>query len=316
MPRKNNNIRPENAIIYDYIFSGKNTDILNLDIKVNNLFLGLTSRADIAQQSKEVIAGRSQVKPENRNITDNKTTLAIVRNKQPITRVPRSADEVNNMGNTPHKGEAGSSKRMEDRQEFHKTLCDLHGVSMMHTEMKIRGNPDLLKSYNIETIPPHLKLAGSIKEFLALSANDLNGKATAWEYKISSSGNSKPTAKAGASITDSHLKHRAYINELVAPAQEYLKAVKNGTPKKSFIAQGTFVKINIYGPSEYPFSLDDLSNFRTQLFYDSWYILTDITNTWVNGEFEQQLTLRTYDIYGENSMTPQDKPDNTAAQKI
>ena len=30
MPRKGNDVRPENAIIYDYIFSGKNTDILKI----------------------------------------------------------------------------------------------------------------------------------------------------------------------------------------------------------------------------------------------------------------------------------------------
>ena len=316
MPRKGNDVRPENAIIYDYIFSGKNTDILNLDIKVNNLFLGLTSKANIAQQSKEQLIGKPQVKPIDRNETDDKTTLDLVRKKQPITRVPRTPNEVANNSSTPHKGQSGAPQRMADSQEFHKTLCDLHGATMMTTEMKIRGNPDLLKSYNIEGIPPHLKLAGSIKEFLALSVDDLNGKASAWEYKEAGINSAKPKAKAGAILIDSHLKHRTYINELVAPAQEYLKAVKTGKPKKSFIAQGTFVKINIFGPSEYPFSLDSTTNFRTQLFYDSWYVLSDITSSWTNGEFEQTLTLKTYDIYGQNSMTPQDKPTTSTAQKI
>jgi hypothetical protein len=102
-----------------------------------------------------------------------------------------------------------------------------------------------------------------------------------WEY----GDNKTPTAKGGATIVNAQLEHR----------KNFLAEIESN---KNF-TQAAFAKINIFGPSDTPFSIDDQSKFATQLFYDGWYMITAIEHNFDGSKFTQNLNLTAYQIYGK-----------------
>jgi hypothetical protein len=301
LPTRENQVVPDNSIEFDYIFSGKNSDIINMDIKANNLTVALMTRSSIAQQAKESKLDAGQKKPEDVNKVSDKIDFNEIGKYQPIIRPPRTTEESTNFASTVNKRIPLSEKRMEDRQHFQHALADLNVVSIQ-PDIKIRGNPALLSRYTLEKIPPHIMLAGSVKDFIKTTEDEKKYNETqgAWEYNISSK--SKPASK-GSTIVDNHIEHRKFIEEnFVTKIQNEINqdVQEANNPKKSFISGGTWAKVNIFAPSDYPFAIDAGSEFKTQFFYDSWYMVKEISNHFEGGSFTQDLKLMSYDLYGNH----------------
>jgi hypothetical protein len=145
-------------------------------------------------------------------------------------------------------------------------------------------------------------LAGSVKDFIKTTEDEKKYNETqgAWEYNISSK--SKPASK-GSTIVDNHIEHRKFIEEnFVTKIQNEINqdVQEANNPKKSFISGGTWAKVNIFAPSDYPFAIDAGSEFKTQFFYDSWYMVKEISNHFEGGSFTQDLKLMSYDLYGNH----------------
>jgi hypothetical protein len=173
-------------------------------------------------------------------------------------------------------------------------LSDLH-IPSMSNHVKIRGNPDLFKRYSLEGVTPHVQLAGGLKNYLNIQDYDKN---TAWEYDASL----KLSPKNASTVIANHIEHRKYIDKQAKIDQQTLdnngKVNKSAEPTvNSFIGGATWVKINIYGPSDYPFNEGETSDFRTQLFYDGYYMLSHITNTFDRGVFTQDLEILAIDSH-------------------
>ena len=296
LPSRDDN--PPGAYVFDYIFSGKNEDIVHLDIHVNNLALALNSGGMYGWAAKDGIVGNPQTLPNDKLETADKTAIYNVRNKQPITIPPRTGAEKANFSTISAREDVDHKQHMKDIQDFHKTLADL-SITSLQPQLRIRGNPDLMKQFAVDSIAPHVKMTGSLKEFLQNTSEAKINELSAWEYDSNNS-STAPKAKGGASIVSAHIEHRKYINDIVVnPTQSQLNDAMKSGKAKGFLSQGQFVKINIYGPNDYPLSFEVGGAYKSQLFYDSWYMLFGVSNNFDGTEFTQELNLKAFDLYGE-----------------
>ena len=296
----NNNVpkpeeTPDGAIEFDFIFSGKNNDVLDFDIKIDNLSLALFSKPVQSVAAKSQILGTPQLKKNNDPVKrqENSTVMTVRENEIIIPQLPLSPYDSTGHVDMPNRNEKNYDEMVNNRQEFHKSLSDLCATGSIPI-LKIRGNPDLLRGFTVDSIPPHTKLTSSLKEYLSNSNID---RLTVWEYDVNSSENAKPAG--GATIAAAHLEHRKYIDTLTN--------TKDSQKSKNFLCVGQYMKVNVYGPRDYPFSqeahLDSM--FRVKLFYDGWYKVQSITNRFEGANFTQEIELIATNVYGVPLATQQ-----------
>lgn len=278
----------EGSIEFDYIFSGKNTDIIDFSIHVENMFIGLMTRTfspirtddgsvkiDFDQKKKDDIS------PE---IKDQDVVVPQQGKNQPIMPFAQSGKNLDNNSAIAKRNIKDSQKSLENSQEFHKALADLHFASLNNT-IKIRGNPWLFSSFMVDSVAPHTQLTTSLKDYLNNVSAEKISKLSAWEYDIKS----KSTPKGNGSIVAAHIEHRKYVNKLAKS-------------EKISLAEAQYAKVNIFGPKDYPFSSDiDLPEFKVQLFYDGWYWMSAVKHDFVGSSFTQEITMHALDVYGDNS---------------
>jgi hypothetical protein len=301
----NSVVNETNSIEFDYVFSGKNTDILDMEIKANNLFLGLTTSGMFGQLARDTVIPADQKAKNNTPEIPEKELYAKVGKYQPLSSPPWSKDQFDNFGKWQNNNQPGIEKRIKDSQEMRHSLSDLH-ITSMDVEVKIRGNPRLFGRYIVKELTPHVALAGGLKNYLNIG--DYN-KATAWEYGA----DLKLSAKNGNPVIANHIDHRKYVDSIVKANQDEInKGQETAKSNPSFIAAGTWVKINIYGPADYPFQQEDVNgNFKIQLFYDSWYFVSSVSNSFDRGLFTQTLHLKAFDLYGKVGQSNKEKMGNT-----
>lgn len=288
-----------NSWIFDYVFSGKNEDILDFKITVNNLQLALYSSMQIAQKAANDIKNSGQNKKDvtQQPQLPTNTFIQNLRENQPAVMPAASTEtQLTNAAAMPNKLDPNSEKMVSDRQEFHKTLSDLV-TAMGANTVKIRGNPDIYKSFSVNSIAPHVKLTADMKKYISTDINTAIDKLSQWTYNVNTK--STPTAGQGATIAQAHIEHRKFIDTIVGKA---IKDAKEAEKKPSF-GGGTFMKVNIFAPSDYPFSNaknhgNMYNGYREQFFYDGWYLAPEVTSTFEGSNFTQDIALKTYDVYG------------------
>jgi len=282
---------PRGSIAFDFIFSGKNTDIINLDLKIDNLQLPLTSKPMIAISAKEQIVGTALSKKNDTPIEKSTTETIMVCNEfQPIIHPARSGAESEAFVEWSNRNSKDYNQTINDRQEFHKALSDQQMTSI-EPHVKIRGNPDLLRGFTVSTIPPHKRISSSVQEFIGYNDAKIE-QLSSWEYDTANTGPAK--AAAGSTIASAHVEHRQYIDKLIGNDESDVKSTSR------FLAVGQYAKINVFGPRDYPFSREAGlgKEYRVQLFYDGWYQIFEITHSFEGANFTQELVLKSIDSYG------------------
>jgi hypothetical protein len=304
-------------MVFEYVFSGLDNDVLDFQIKANNLYIGLMSNSRVAQLAAKQMTDDDQTKKNENNVDIiDKSPYGVIAKNQPLVPPPKSIQAFNDYMKTPNKMDPEAKKKLENLQEFHKSLSDLH-VSSLQTSIKIRGNPRVLKRYSIGEIPVHYRPSGKLKDYVNLFAEGHSAdlaKATGWEYK----GLPEAKAASGANITEAHIRHREFVDRICKKVDVNINTLDSAasnndksTPNASFIAAGTWAKVNIYAPKDYPFAhmtdggghlsegTQGTNAYRTQLFYDSWYLVAKVSNSFDNGNYTQTLDLLGFDLYGD-----------------
>lgn len=311
VPKRDNGITPQNAVEYDYLFSGKNSHIIEMEIKANNLFVALMSSTSGGAAACQKIQEENQKQKPDISPAELKVDLNECLPMQPLCRPSITNSQAVNLAPNINKQLPQTKTRAENIQHFHRALADLNAVSIQ-PNVKIRGNPALISRYTIEPIPPHISYYGKIQDFLNASSKEdvYNDKETSWEYDV----NSRKKVTAANPVTKAHVDHRTFIEENhLKQVRNDLAAMKQGATaadNKSYLAGGTWVKINIFAPRDYPFnrgatsSDDNVNSYKQQFFYDSWYLLAKISNVFSGGSFTQELQLLSYDLYGKYGIKP------------
>lgn len=290
----------KNLLKYDYVFSGRNSHVLDFKIEFSphaaasaldiDLNMGQNRLADngaAGQKEKKVDAASSAGKAKTTEYNP------LMRPGEPVFIPAKTRDQQNGFTSMNTEESADGTQMIKAKQEHTNTLAVLHFLGSMNATMTIRGNPNLLKKYcDTNTrggMPPHT----------------LNMKTT--ELKTLSNSQLPETV-------DDFFKNT--ISNKINSGKELYRTKFLDVRTKSEVA-GTdpilhgndiaispmFAKVNIYAPN-----VDFLGNplagqslYTNKFFYDGVYMVLFITHTFENGSFKQTLTLMPHDIDGSFS---------------
>ena len=301
-PSKNDN--PPGSIVFDYIFSGKNTDIIEFQLKLRQAMFALQNNIKMGERAKTL--QNSSRKPGDTDNKDSQTdSIVYIRGKSPIIVPRRTLIQHMNDSSAPEKNQ-NVIQIQEDKQEFLKTLVTMHGMSNIDARLLIRGNPELFSQVTTQKIPPHVLYGENVKQYVdtAKLAKDTN-----------------KSLSAAIDVTGVKTQHRKFVEDLTRSTHEQLARDKESLEKTGKFADGPsfatspmFVKVNVFGPSNYAFNKSSSENFSEQMYYDSWYIVLQVENRFTDGKFEQELHIKTTDLFGETTANKGD-PKITEVQK-
>ena len=140
----------EIGYVYDYIFSGKNSDIMHFDMKLIHGALMLnrninrsSSDGQKPASATDPVNGKAPADSDQKNPSVND-----INTYSPVYTSTMSTD--NQKGNTA----VQSDTKMSETQIFMQALSQFAALSSIDTSVTIRGNPDLMDSI-IPTIYPH-----------------------------------------------------------------------------------------------------------------------------------------------------------------
>ena len=301
-----------NLIQYDYVFTGKNSHIRDLDIIYKpESAVALDTELDIGANRFKTVADngntKAGVKTASKGATKSSDTSYLLRPNDPIFPPIITADQQKN--NNSNRNEtattAAAVESFRVKQEYVRNLAFFHFVSSMDLEMTIRGNPNLLRKYADREerggIAPHGTIidSKSLESFNKQAGN--NDVAAEKNYSTSIEERLK-TAKA------------QYYNEYYLPRLSKIMTSKTNS-NDGLLGQGDistspiFVDLNIRAPN-----VDTLGDFlpgkpmfTDQFFYSGPYLVLFIKHSLVGGDFTQTLSLIPFDVNGQFS-TSKDVP--------
>lgn len=286
-------------IEFDYIYSGKNTDIINFEMKLNNVNLFMGDNLAIGDKAAKEATKDQKDTTNDEADTGKKTLIINVKEKDPICPPAKSGSQQNNMSwvtETDARQDA-----VKNRQQFIYNMSMAHGTSSFNVVLKIRGNPDLYQKFVDADIPPHVKLIDNIDDVKYITDNEAFVKGTNSNY---------------LSQNDVQ-EYKKFVNDVL----EKKSAVElNNQATKTPSLYPFYVKINIFG-QDYDVldnSYGSFSQFKPfqRMWYNGYYVVFKIEHRFVNGEFYQELLLGSVpmDLYGqtEADTNKSDKTTDTA----
>ena len=262
---------PKNFFELDYIFTGKNIDVLSLDLKLQDLQILLASNVRVGQGELFMLAGNgqaAQVKDQDGKIIPKPEVLA-ARRYDPIL-MPLATDlQRKNFGKflTQRNAEL-AQKNNEDAQAYTRNLSAFYTQCPVMSRVTIRGNPHIMSKFCIETCLP----------------------------------NRDPAAEPDPAEYRKKLERDILGKGVTQDAKGYFTI--NPIGDASFMSHPVFMKLNIKGPNV-DFVTQELINgkdFATDILYDNYYIVFKVVNVFERGSFTQELEVWLHTLYGNNKL--------------
>ena len=267
---------PRNCIEYDYIFTGKNKDILNFDLKIEDVQWLLANNLKVGAGEYFNINDNGYDNSEKKQ-TKKATELGATRRYDPIL-MPQTtkSEEINySLLSTPTSINK-QAYNISTSQEYTKNISKFYAASPIQTAITIKGNPLLFSKF-------------SIGEVLSNATKPTNLSA--------SPGRADKTDKAG---------YRRDLEERILKKNPNSFTKSGSTFKlslpiddQSYAATPIFVKINIKGPN-----VNDLTNemfeggnFSREVLTDVYFVVFKFTNIYESGRFTQELELWSHNVF-------------------
>ena len=291
----------KNLMEFDYIFTGKNKDILDLEINFDNVALAaLDSSLNIGQPRFNAASASGQKQSTVNNEGSASIKVNNLRNSKfkendPLIMPPHDKIVGNNASQikNAHVDTQTAIKDMEEKREYEQTLAYFHFISNLNVQMKIRGNPLLIKKLadaNVKGLAPTPSL--DKKDLDRLTAATDNAVSS-----IKSAQNNTFTELARVLTSSKDIYKKSYYNirkESISsnypdPATNNLYATVNiMAPNIDTI--GTFFKDKNANEK------DKLEPYYTNgFFYDGLYLILNVTTSLSNGQFEHTFQMAAID---------------------
>lgn len=275
---------PRNYLEYDYIFSGKNLDIIGLDLKIENLNWLLMSNTKLGQVEMAKTADDGQKQTDGDGAAEDKRILGGMRKKDPALMPPRTYDETRNHSHIGNVDTEDGATAQAISQQYMQNLAAYYNAGPITTKLELRGNPELMASVSLTALPKHAN---------AVTITDAGG---------ATSGTNLEVKKQYRENFERNLLRIA--PDAVKPSGPVDATLLSGP---SFVSSPVFVKVNVYGPN-----VDYLSNeliagqdFSKKLFGDNFYYLSKITSKIEGTRFTQEMELQSFSVYGHPSKNAQ-----------
>jgi hypothetical protein len=274
---------PKNYIELDYIFSGKNIDVLDMDLKIENMVSLLADKSKLGQAATYVAADSGQAQQTDGDGVEKDDVITNMRAKDPVIMPMKTAAERTNysaFNSATGPSEADDSPQTLS-QRYLRNLSAFYNLGPYDAKLELRGNPDLIVFVTLTTIQPHVSSTEA----------GTNGGTT-------SNASVKSTYRTAI---EADIIGRSNGN-IVRTGSSALKVQFTG-PK--FVTTPVFVKVNVFGPNV-DFVSNDLvqgAAFQRRLLFDNYYWLSTITSKISGSKFTHELELKPYTMFGVSAVT-------------
>jgi len=285
--------RPVNYFEMDYIFTGKNLDVLSFDMKLQDLQLLLASNVKVGEGEIFNISSQGQSdKPAEGGTALPKTLLTSARQYDPIM-IPlltKEQREAFSQYVTARTVEEQSRKRANSLA-YSRNLSAFYAQSPIMVSMKIKGNPDIMQKFNMDSPVENIRATSAGKD----------GSSTI---------NQSEKQKYRKQLEDDILRLNG--GESVTRSANGF-SVNRPLGDASYVTSPVFAKINIKGPNVDPVTNELISgqDFATEVLYNNYYVVFKVVNNIENGVFTQDLELWSHNVYGQGKLTS----EQTAAKQ-
>lgn len=287
-----------NLLTYDYIFTGRNSHILDLKIEFEpysaaqltdiDLNMGATRLADNASAGQST---NQAEKAADNGVMETRQYNPMMKPNEPVFQRTKTSAEASNFAgqNVEEMGGVQARAHLKAKQEHITTMANLHFMGSLSLDMVIRGNPHLLQKYADRNTR-----GGIPRHTLVMRTDDLRAGITG---RAEDFFNNSVRGK----VFDGK---QEYYKSFVAPRQQQKYNGPDPILHGSDITTAPlYAKINIAAPN-----VDYTGNqiagqpmFTSKFFYQGTYMVKIITHTFENGEFKQILSLIPNDMDGEFS---------------
>jgi hypothetical protein len=274
-------VQPKDFIEYDFIFTGKNKDVLNFDIKIENFQFLLASNLQIGDSTlRGVTDSNGAVDPDE---LANKNQLLYARPYDPLM-IPldtaaalRGFSEMSTTVYSKQKAQEVNNLT----QQYVRNLSMFYAASPITVALKIRGNPTIMHKFNMGKMLDH-------------NADTSPNRA---EF---SAGSHTNQTKYREELERNILKTNRNLQQT---AGTYKPTV--GLSDRSYACSPVFAKVHLKGPN-----VDFRTNkqnegaeFATSPLSENFYTVFRVTNVIDRGVFTQDLELYSHNIFGQNKVT-------------
>lgn len=297
-----------NLMTYDYIFTGRNSHILDLKIKYDPASaIALDMTVDIGQNrfASNAAAGQTRRGAEQAAEDGNRTRTTSynpnLRQNDPIIMPRKSKNQADNSAahHVENVTRDESIEAMRARQEYTQSTAYMHFISSLNLNMQIRGNPNLLIKYADRDqrggMPPHPTSITSetIQSILSSAAGTDPFK----EYLQSGLASDK---------------EKYYLSFVKPRIDSVLSATAGDNPVMNgpdISVSPVFCKLNLLAPNidyttgDFSQAIDratgqQVSMFTDEFFYKGPYMVLVVQHIFEGGNFHQDLSMIPYDVSG------------------
>lgn len=279
---------PKNFAEFDYIFTGKNKDILNFDMKLQDLQWMLASNLELGAGAMAGVT-ENDGSPE----VNKAAELVMSRPFDPLLLPKNTKAELENFGRYASLLQRTDGKEyVKAAQDYTRNLSMFYAASPITTAMTIRGNPDIMTKFNVGSFLPHM----------AATTNTGTGGTSTINTNVKSEYRRQLIEKILRDNKD------ANGNAQIVQGSGGALSVNQTLGTASYTTSPVFVKVNIKGPDD---PSDDFvsgqlvrgDEFAKEILYNNYYVVMKVTNSIDRGVFTQELELYSHNVFGQGKLT-------------
>lgn len=288
---------PRNFLEFDYIFSGKNLDVLELDLAISNLAFMLSNKVEVGAGNLNSNVS-TETQTDGKGVTKDQRVVQAFRQKDPVL-IPRLTHaQKNNFSDIASNVVApDNSSPQEINQQYTQNLSNWYFQSPIQAKLVMRGNPFFLDKCTVQYLPPHIRSRTLLDSSGTVSKADMSIKQNyrrSLEQYLEGDGQSGVSRQSDGSFR--------VTGDLSGP---------------SITTSPTFAKINIFGPNVDFISAEPIAgqNFAQRLFDTGYFTVMEVVSKIEGSKFTQDLKLFSNGLYGVPTMTAQGAQANPNPQE-
>jgi hypothetical protein len=264
---------PKNSFGLDYIFTGKNIDVLSMELKVEDLYMLLYSETGV---DRAQLFTSSLQKPKNVEPKSKSSSVLNIRQNDPILMPLTTKEEEENYANITSlvAAQQNGGNIKVDLQQYKKNLSLFYSASPIEASVTLRGNPSIMTEFLIEDVIPNGR-----------GEADVAGKAQSDREEIIDR----------VIGTGTNARRRARVQEQDDAITIF---------EDSYLNRPVFCKLNIFGPrtsvdgTVKPADKQFLETYAEEIFIDAYFHVYQVTNIIDRGVFTQEIKMRSHVVFG------------------
>lgn len=274
--------RPTNYFELDYIYTGKNLDVLSFDLKLQDLQFLLASNVRVGEGELFSVAGKGQGDALP-SASEPKPEIFNARQYDPILLPMLTKEQRANFSQYVTPRLADEQRRLRvNSQDYARNLSAFYAQSPIMVNAVIKGNPAIMEKFNLGSPVPHTSVVSLTATGISRTSSTVKG-----EYRRRLETEILRLPGAGAGRTSGTFT----VNRPIGDA--------------AYVTTPVFVKVNIKGPNVDPVTNELINgqDFATEVVYNGYYVVMKVVNVIERGVFTQELELWSHSVYGQGKLS-------------